>query len=423
MDPSERPLWQCEAPPPDGCATGPPPSRTDVAIVGAGYTGLTAARVLARGGARVVVLEARELGGGASSRNGGMALMGLKQDASVVARRFGVERARALWEASRRGIRAIERLSREEAIDCDFERSGSLYLASKPAHYDEMRRESEWLARHFDYERIDLPAHRLGGEIGSTAFHGASLDRESAGLHPAKLVQGLAAAAKRAGAQLFPHTPVRAIEPGREHTLSLPGGTLRAREVLVATNGYTDRALAGLARRVVPIGSSVIATAPLPAPLRRGLSPKARMFYDSKWYLAYFRLTPSGRMLFGGRTTLSPRQHLHRAARTLRRQMVSLFPELRDVPLTHCWSGQLGFTFDALPHIGRLRGAYYTLGYGGHGVALANQLGVEVAELIAGKRNQSLFQEIPHPTRFFYRGRAWFRPVLAARLRFLDWIS
>ncbi len=421
---AEVPLWQQQAPLPDDLGRDAPPERCEVAIIGGGYTGLGAARELSRMGIQAVVFDALPIGHGASSRNGGKALVGLKHDASHVVAQLGPTVGEALWRASLEGIDRIEELALEEGIDCDFERCGSTYLASKPAHFDAMRRESEWLDANFGYARTDVARSDLADEIGTDTYFGATVDPPSAGIHPAKWVRGLAHAAARAGAMLCGQTPVTSIIRRAEgFRLRTGAGDVVAREILIATNGYTGPLDRSIQRRVIPVGSYIIATDPLPEAVGTRLSPRGRMFYDSKWFLKYFRLTPDGRMLFGGRTTISPDQDLHRSARLLRDDMVRMFPSLRNTRVTHSWSGRLGVTFDALPHIGRRNGLHYALGYGGHGVALSIVLAEHAAQWIAGKRDSSVFLEIPHATRFFHRGDPWFRPFLGAGLRFLDWIS
>lgn len=417
-------LWTEQALPPPGLGADPLPEKADVAIIGGGYTGLWAARELARLGARPVVLEAQAIGWGASSRNGGKALVGLKPGPQALFRRFGPRLGRDLWQASVDGIARVEALVRDEQIDCDFARCGSFFAASKPAHYEAMCRETDWMGRELGYERHNVSRDAMREEIGTQTYYGGVIDAPSAGLHPAKYVVGLARAASRAGASLCAFTDVRVIARNNGSFIVSTGkGPIRARDVLVATNGYTDGLARGIRRRVVPIGSYIIATAPLPASLRKELSPRGRMFYDSKWFLNYFRLTPDGRMLFGGRTCLSTDQDLRESARLLKKAMVRTFPALSDVDVTHSWSGHLGLTFDTLPHLGRVDGIHYALGYSGHGVAVSSVLGAHAAELLAGRRETSPFLDIPHPTRFFYWGRPWFRPILAAGLRVMDWVT
>jgi glycine/D-amino acid oxidase-like deaminating enzyme len=175
--------------------------------------------------------------------------------------------------------------------------------------------------------------------------------------------------------------------------------------------------------RVFPVGSYIVVTEPLPPDLQHMLSPKGRVFYDSKWFLNYFRLTPDGRMLFGGRNDLSTDLDLMESARRLRQQMVRVFPELDDVPITHTWTGQLGLTFDLMPHIGRVNGVHYAFGYGGHGVSIATYVGTEIGLLLSGQKTRSPFAEIPHQTMFFYRKQPWFLPLAATYYRARDWLT
>lgn len=420
---STTPLWQEQAPAVTGTVDAVP-QRVDVAIVGGGYTGLMAARELARLGVSAVVLERDDIGFGASSRNGGKALVGLKHEASTIVRQHGAERGKALWEAAREGITALETLVAEERIDCDFTRCGSVFLAAKAKHFEKMQRETDWLATHFGYQRTNVPRDELAGEIGTQRYFGGVVDAESAGLHPAKLVAGLAGAAIRAGAVLCPRTQVHCVEQaGGGVAVRTSRGNVSADQVLLATNGYTGPEFPFARRRVVPVGSYIIATEPLNPEVAARVSPRGRMFFDSKWYLSYFRLTPDRRMLFGGRTTISTEQDLSRSAAKLQQVMVAVFPELANVAVTHSWTGHLGLSFDALPHICREGACWSVLGYSGHGVVMSIHLGRQVGELMAGRRSESLFMDVPAPTKWFYRRRPWFRPILGAGLRLMDWIT
>ncbi len=419
------PLWVEQAPRPPDLPLAPTlPDEVDVAIVGSGYTGLNAARVLARNGATVAVLERHTIGWGASSRNGGMATPGLKQGIQVIFKRYGPDLGRAFWQASLDAIDLLEQIIQEERIDCDWVRAGHVALAFKPAHFEAMRRSAAWHQEVLGhYKQLVAPAD-LAAEIGSRVFHGGLADDYSGGLHPARYVQGLARAVAARGAMLCEGADVRAIQrQNGRFTVQTGRGPLRAREVLVATNGYTDRLVPRLKPRVFPMGSYIVVTEPLPAALQHELSPRGRMFYDSKWFLNYFRLTPDGRLLWGGRNNLSPNLDLATSAHRLGRQLVHTFPQLAGVPLTHSWTGQLGITFDLMPHIGRVDGIHYAFGYGGHGLSIATYLGTEVGLLLCGQKPDSPFAAIPHPTRFFYRRRPWFLPFAALYFRLLDWIS
>jgi glycine/D-amino acid oxidase-like deaminating enzyme len=419
--------------------TQPLPERVDVAVIGGGFTGLAAARALARGGASVAVLEARSFGWGASSRNGGMVLTGLKVEADQLIARYGRETARRMFAASLASIDCVEQIVREEGIDCDFARSGHLLLAYKPAHFRGFVHEAALLKREFGHSTRIVPPGELGAEIGSRAYHGGLVDEVSAGVNPARYVAGLARAAQRAGAQLFDRAPVEriareagganqtGIHKGYPYRVETSRGALRAGAVFVATGGYTGTATPALRRRIIPIGSYIIATAPLPEDLAREVSPRDRMIFDSKNFLYYFRLTPDRRMLFGGRAGFFPETPatVRQSAEILRRGMIAVYPQLRDTPVEYAWGGTLDFAFDMMPHAGELGGVHYALGYAGHGVAMATYLGTQVAAQIAGAPADNPFAGIKFPTAplELYDGRPWFLPFAGAWYKFRDWIG
>jgi glycine/D-amino acid oxidase-like deaminating enzyme len=427
MELHERPVWsegaRFPAPPPT-----PLPEQVDVAVVGGGITGLAAALELARAGARVAVLEARHFGWGAGARNGGMVLSGLKLDAGTLLKKYGRVRARRLWDASLAAIDTVARLVAEEDIDCDFARAGHLVLASKPAHTAALRHEAALLAHEFGHVTRFVPAGELAGEIGSRAFHGGLVDEASAGVDPARYLVGLAHAALCRGACLFERTPAEQIRrDGKHWQVATPHGTLHAGAVFVATAGYTGRATPALQRKVLPVGSYVIATEPLPATLAQQISPRGRMMYDTKHFLHYFRLTPDGRMLFGGRARFTPETpaSVRESAAILRREMLRFFPQLDGARVTHAWGGTLDFTFDLMPHAGVVDGMHVAIGYAGHGVALATYLGTRVAAQLAGTVADNPFAELPLPGAplGLYRGNPWFLPLAAAWYRVLDIVS
>ena len=400
------------------------PAQVDVAVVGSGYTGLNVARILAKSGTSVAVLERNTLGWGASSRNGGMATPGLKQSIKNIFKRYGPEKGRLFWQASLDAIDLVEDIVTEAGLDCDWARDGHLGLAFKPAHFELMKKQAVWLEQELGHKVRPVSRSELRSEIGTDAFYGALLDEDSGGLQPAKYVFGLARAVAGYGAHLCEDTAVERIEKqAGGFYLHTSQGLLTAKEVVIASNGYTDTLVARLKPKIFPVGSYIIVTEPLAPELQQLLSPKGRMFYDSKNFINYFRLTPDGRLLWGGRNDLSTDLNLKDSAQRLRQQMVTVFPELRDVPVTHSWTGRLGLTFDLMPHIGRADGIHYAFGYCGHGLSIATYLGTELGLLLTGQKSTSLFAEIPHQTMFFYRNKPWFLPFAAQYYRLLDRIT
>jgi glycine/D-amino acid oxidase-like deaminating enzyme len=411
------------------------PQQADVAIIGAGFTGLSAARTLAKSGASVAVFDAQTIGWGASSRNGGMVLTGLKLPASTLIARYGKEATARMYAASLESIDFVEKLVREENIACDFARCGHLEVACKPKHFDDFRRSADETARHFNHRQRLIPRDQLQSEIGSAIYHGGLVDESSAGVNPARLVAGLASAAERAGAAIFEHSHVEEIqrEGARGWKIATQRGTLRAQNVFVATSGYTSRVTPTLQKKIIPIGSYIIVTEVLPEKLAAELSPRNRMIFDSKNYLYYYRLTPDRRMLFGGRAAFFPETSstIRRSAEILRRGMLTVYPQLRDAKIEYVWGGTLDFAFDIMPHAGQLDGLHFSLGYAGHGVAMSTYLGDKIAHSILHGRegnsggNENPFALIPFPSAplGLYNGRPWFLPVAGVWYKILDWLT
>jgi glycine/D-amino acid oxidase-like deaminating enzyme len=429
--PEEQNYWlttvQMPAPP-----AQPLPATADVAIIGAGFTGLSAALALAKRGVKVVVLEAETIGWGASSRNGGMVLTGLKLGVNKLISMYGRELTRRMYAASLETINAVERVIKEEDIACDFTRTGHLEVACKAAHFDDYSRQVDVIAREFNHQMRVVPRDQLRREIGSDIYYGGMVDEVSAGLNPARYVAGLASAAMRAGAQICENTRLQNIL--REARKGTPGfklntsrGSIWASNVLVGTSGYTGAATPALRRKIIPIGSFIITTEILSDALAHELSPRNRQIYDSKNFLYYYRLTPDNRMLFGGRAAFFPEtdRTVRKSAEILRRGMIEVYPQLRDTKVEYVWGGTLDFCFDIMPHAGQVDGIYFALGYAGHGVAMATYQGQKMAEWIAEGKTDNPFAEIPFPGAplGFYNGKPWFLPFAGAYYKVLDWVS
>jgi len=400
--------------------------RVDVAIVGAGYTGLSAALEVACRGASVMVIEQERAGWGASSRNAGQVLTGLKLDPATLVARFGETRARALFDASIESIEALERLISSQGIDCDYTRTGHVQAASKPSHFQAFQQEQTLLGKVFDHSVRLVKAEEQHSEIGSNAYFGLMVDERSGAINPARFVQGLATAACRAGAAVTERTKVLGLaRTGSRWTLTTSAGCVGATDVLLATTAYTDQAAPALQRRLVPIGSYVIATEPLSAPGASTLIPKGRMVFDSKHFLHFFRVTRDRRLLFGGRAEFGrpTPQTTARCAAILRREMAAIFPALTWARIDYAWSGNVDFSRDQLPHAGRLDGAYYVGGYCGHGIAMAISLGAVIGRRMAGDAIEHPLFDDRFPAIPFYRGTPWFLPLVGAYYRLRDWLE
>ena len=400
----KSPLWTDQFSRPNNIITSDIPSaETDIAIVGSGYTGLCAARILKKNGASVTVLDRNTIGWGASSRNGGMATPGLKQGIQKIHKIYGEKLAHEFWKISVDAIDLIDEIVTEHSIDCDWERNGHASLATKPSHAPRLKEYGSWLEKEFGHYQKYIPKHQIQDEIGSNTYYGALTDEISGGLHPSKYVFGLASAVSNLGVQLCENTAVTKIENNDSNNFKLitSKGDINAKKVIIATNGYTDRLVPKLKPLIFPVGSYIVVTEPLTNELQNIINPKRRMYYDSKWFLNYFRLTPDGRMLWGGRNDLSTDLDLDDSAKRLSKELYTVFPDLKDIPITHTWTGKLGITFDLMPHIGKTNGIYYAFGYGGHGLSIATYLGTEIGLMLAGKKDRSPFMEISHQTTVF----------------------
>ncbi|MEP7070220.1 MAG: FAD-dependent oxidoreductase [Usitatibacter sp.] len=417
--------WLDTAPPFSAGAQGPPQGDADVAIVGAGFTGLSAALALVKKGAKVVVLDAGLVANAASGRNGGMCNNGFAQDYYALSTKLGRERANMIYRAFDAGVDKVEAIISEEGIDCHFKRVGKLKLAAKPEHYDKLARSQALLAAEVDPETRMVPRAALRAEIGSDRYFGGLVFEKGAGMHMGEYGQGLAEAAARRGALIHENNPVVGIRrlSGQGHELRTPTGSVRARQVLLATGTCAVGPLAWFRRRIVPVGAFIIATEPLPVALLDELTPRRRNTTDTKNLVNYFRVSPDDRLLFGGRarfTSSTDPGSDRKSGAILRRALVDVFPELADVRIDYCWGGIVDMTRDRLPRAGEHEGLFYSMGYSGHGTHMATYMGAIMAEVLDGKANLNPWRDFDWPAIPGYFGRPWFLPIVGAWYRYRD---
>jgi glycine/D-amino acid oxidase-like deaminating enzyme len=401
----------------------PVPRTADVVVVGSGYTGLSAALTLLKNQRSVVVLEAGRVAEGASSRNGGMCGDLLKPSVGELTARFGTRMASRLCGEARDALIHFQVFLAENDMRCDFQRSGRLTGALSDAQLAGLLRESESLRRltGVDYEVVGKSD--LASELGTGTYVGARLYRHHGGLHPAKYASELSRCVLAAGGVICESTAfVSCDETPEGIKIKTTAGHIRARDLIVATNGYSGWSGRSLRRRLVPVTSYMIATDELPAALMSTLMPRDRVVTDTNRLLCYYRASPDRkRILFGGRpayTEIPPQE----SARRLVSYLHELFPALANIPVTHSWFGMIAYTFDRLPHVGNVDGFHYAAGYCGSGVVMATWLGTRVAHRVLGTADGvSAFAEIEHPTHPLYFGRPWFLPFVQAWYQAADW--
>jgi glycine/D-amino acid oxidase-like deaminating enzyme len=410
MDPATRPYWQdnaVEVPDPGGPAALP--RRVDVLIVGAGYTGLSAARETAAAGAATLVLEAGDIGAGCSGRNGGQVAYSIKPGFDELAAMYGAEKAFAIC---REGVDAVAHLRNlaTQGLDCDWRDTGCFFGAHTARHFAAMVRAAENQPPGLE-QRISVVGRAdQRREIDSDFYHGGCVYHDDAAVHPARLLVALLRRARQAGATVVSGCGVDALQPaGEGFEAATPRGVVWARRVLVATNGYTGPLTPWLRRRVIPIGSYQIATEPLGGERVRALIPQARNIVDSRRVVVYFRPSPDGeRIIFGGRAALAETDSRACVPR-LTQMLTQILPQLRGVRIDHAWVGWVAYTFDTLPHLGEHAGLHYCLGYCGQGVPMAPYLGMRIGQQLVGLREgRTAFDGLPFPTRPYYFGRPWF---------------
>jgi gamma-glutamylputrescine oxidase len=409
--PSTRPWYWDQDPEPAPRATLEGAQRCDVAIVGGGLAGVSAALELAERGYDVVLLEAERIGWGASGRSGAQALFGVAASQQKLAALVGPADARRIWDITLEGLALVrERITRHD-IACDW-RSGQLHVAIKPRQADELAAWHEELRRDYGYDSVRL-LDRAGvrGEVDSTRYVAGLLDSRSGHLQPLRYLRGLAGAAEGAGARLHEHSRVLEWSGGARIRVRTDRGELDAAHLLLAGNATLGAVAPALERRIMPVATYIVATEPLGEERARALLPHDVAVTDINWVLDYFRRSSDHRLLFGGRVSYSGRDPFDTAEAT-RRRMLQVFPQLHDVRLTHAWGGMVDITLNRAPDFNRLApNVWYLQGFSGHGMVLTGVAGRLAAQAIAGSSERfDVFARIPH--REFPGGKALRRPAL-----------
>ncbi len=401
----------------------------DVAVVGGGLAGLSAAIELADRGYRVVLLEARRVGWGASGRNGGQALAGLACEQEVIEAQLGLDEARRIWAMTIEALALIRQRCERFDIACDW-RPGYLSVAVGARKAADLQRWQARMAADYGHETRWIPPADLPGWIASPRYHSGVHDPHSGHLHPLKYSLGLARAAATLGVQVHEDSAVTAIEPGATVRLRTAGGSVHASHVLLAGNVYLQGIAPVLERRIMPVGTYIVTSTPLDPSLAASLVPSGSAVCDTNFVLDYFRPTADHRMLYGGRVSYSTATPINLAG-SLQRRMVTTFPQLAGVGVDHAWGGFVDISMNRAPDFGRLsslvggreadarawRQVYYLQGFSGHGLALTGLAGKLVAEAIDGDASRfDTFARLRH--RPFPGGRLLRTPALVAGMAY-----
>lgn len=401
------------APPLDGS------THADVCIIGGGYTGLSAALHLARSGASVRLTEANAIGWGASGRNGGQAHIGMRREQPWLERVVGQDAARALWRIGQDARDHLQWLMNDQGVACGYA-PGLAHLDHKPGFVDESHRLAEHLREHYGYDLV-APLNRDQARtlVASDDYHGGMMDRGGGHLHALDLALGIGRAAERAGALL--HAATRVTRIGRRQggfDVQTDRGVISADRVILAANGYLQGLVPRVEARVMPINNYIAVTAPLGEAGARALIAENVAVSDSRFVVYYFRTTPDHRLLFGGGESYGYTMP-HDIAGFVRRHIMRIFPQMRDVAIDHAWGGTLAITPRRMPYVREIEPGLFNLsGYSGMGVVLAPWFGKLAADAIAGRREDfDRLTALPVPR---FPGGRWLRwPTLVAAMGFL----
>ena len=391
--------------------------RTDVAILGGGLAGVSTALHLAQRGYRVVLLEARFVGYGASGRSGGQTIFGLAAAQKTLMQQVGRDDAHRLFDLSVEALKVTDALIRDHRIECDY-RPNHVHVGVKPRHIDELREWADELHREYSYTGVRfLDREALREHVRSDRYVAGLIDPASGHLHPLKFTEGLAQAAENAGAVIYENTPVLRYDEGAEVSVHTPDGVVRCAHLVLCGNAYIGAVAPPLARRILGVGTYIIATERIDHNLLQELLPSNAAVADINWILDYFRRSADDRMLFGGRVSYSSVQP-PQLAEGMRKRMARVFPSLADIKVAYAWGGYLDITMSRAPNFGRLTpNVLYLQGFSGHGMTLTVLAGKLVAETVAGNAERfDVFARIPH--RDFPGGPLFRRPSLVMAMMY-----
>ena len=401
------------------------PREARVVIVGAGYAGLSAALELTALGLDCLVLDANEPGFGASTRNGGMVSGGVNVGKRYLSKPMPADEAAPFMADAADAFTLIEDLITREKIDCGWTKAGYFLGAWCKSHYDDMAKKVAHLNAAAKSDSYLVPQERQREEIGSDYYRGGMVVGRAAHLHPALFFKGLLELCQKRGVMIASKTPVTNLtQTTSGWSVETPRGTIAAGDVIIATNGYTGDITPQLKRRVVPVGSYIIATEELPPDLAATLSPKNRSIADTRRVLTYYRMSPDKkRLIFGGRAKFGHTDPVETAP-ILYQFMTDRYPQLKGVKITHAWTGNVAFTLDEMPHMGKFDNLHYALGCNGSGIAMMTYLGQQTARKVAGKSNRvCAFDRPEFPDHPLYNGSTWFLPFVGRYFRARDWID
>lgn len=398
------------------------PATANVLIIGSGYTGLHAAVQTARAGLDTVVVDAEAAGFGCSTRNGGQISTSVKPSYSVLCQRYGEAQAIQILKEGQASLHHVRDFVGEENIDCDFAEVGRFHGAHTAGQYETLSRDCETRHPGFETGAFMVPRDSQRSELGTDAYYGGIVFPRHSSIDPGKYHSGLLRVAKTAGAQIISQCCVNDLQRGTNgFEVSTEKGRIRANKVIIATNGYTGPLTPWQQRRVIPIGSYVIATEEIPTETMGRLFPTNRVLSDTRKLVYYYRPSPDRkRILFGGRVSLQEADP-RKSGPKLLAELVRLFPELAQTRISHSWSGIVAFTFDTLMHCGEDNNLFYAMGYCGSGVGMAGYLGSRIGKAAAGvEKDLGAFSKIPFKTQPFYTGKPWFLGPSVAVYRLRD---